>query len=176
MNNETKNMKKEHLPKTKNGALKVELVPMPSGDNPWRTRADYVADRRQDKIRFYILLSSFVVSIIAATISWGQMVEARKERIKTEEVMRATKEIAQLLVSFSMVDYGIGYTIHSFKVREIASPYLYAKVKDIAKLLDIPADDKVNVAFRKWASLKKDDPAKESALNELEKIIIEQLK
>ena len=31
--------------------LKVELVPMPSGDNPWRTREEYIQDRdKQNKL------------------------------------------------------------------------------------------------------------------------------
>ncbi len=35
----------ETLPLTESGALKVELVPFPPGDNPWRTRQDYIDDR-----------------------------------------------------------------------------------------------------------------------------------
>jgi len=34
-----------NLPLTENGGLKVELVPMPSGDNPWRTRGEYLEER-----------------------------------------------------------------------------------------------------------------------------------
>ena len=100
MANEIKEIKIGNLPRTGNDALKVELVPMPSGDNPWRTRKEYLDDRHQDTVRFYILLLSFVVSIFAAAISWQQMAEARKERIKTEDAMRTTKAIMQSFVNF----------------------------------------------------------------------------
>jgi hypothetical protein len=55
----------KELPLTKNGSLKVELVPMPSGDNPWRTRADYENDKKRDAIRFWITIASLIVSIVS---------------------------------------------------------------------------------------------------------------
>lgn len=55
----------EGLPITKNGALKVELVPMPGADNPWRTREDYRKDQDRDAIRFRITVLTLIVSMIA---------------------------------------------------------------------------------------------------------------
>jgi len=166
----------DQLPVDDQRRLRVHLVPMPSGDNPWRTREEYLNDQKRDTARFYIIIGSFILSVIAATLSWVQMAEARKERIKAQEIMQSTKQIAQILVNFSEVDHAIGYTINSFKVREIAAPYLYEKVKEIAESLDIPVDNKINIAFKKWSSLKDASPEKEEALKELEKIIIEKLK
>jgi len=60
MSNEDKN-----LPLTENGSLKVELVPMPSGDNPWRTRADYENDKKRDTVRFWLTIASLFISIIS---------------------------------------------------------------------------------------------------------------
>ncbi len=64
MNNESKNIKIENLPKTKNDALKVELVPMPSGDNPWHTQGEYRREQKQNTARFILTIISLIVSII----------------------------------------------------------------------------------------------------------------
>ena len=53
------------LPLSKNGSLKVELIPMPSGDNPWRTKGDYENDKKRDTVRFWITITSLIVSIIS---------------------------------------------------------------------------------------------------------------
>jgi len=53
------------LPLTKNGSLKVELVPMPSSDNPWRIRADYLSEQRRDTVRFYITIATLIIAIIS---------------------------------------------------------------------------------------------------------------
>ena len=58
-------VKIENLPTTQNGGLRVELVPMPSGDNPWRTRGDYEKEQKRDTIRFWITIASLVVSILS---------------------------------------------------------------------------------------------------------------
>ena len=55
----------ENLPLTENGRLKVKLSPMPSGDDPWRTRDDYKKEQRRDTIRFWITIASLIVSIIS---------------------------------------------------------------------------------------------------------------
>ena len=55
----------QDLPLTKNGGLKVELVPMPGGDNPWRTCADYIEEQRRDTIRFRINIATLIVSAIS---------------------------------------------------------------------------------------------------------------
>jgi len=65
MADETKSVKIENLPKTKNEALKVELVPIPSGDNPWRTKADYKKEQRQNNIKFVITIISLIISIVS---------------------------------------------------------------------------------------------------------------
>jgi hypothetical protein len=65
MNDEIKRVKVENFPITQNGGLKVELVPMPSGDNPWRTQGDYRKEQRRDTIRFWIMIASLVVAIIS---------------------------------------------------------------------------------------------------------------
>ena len=45
--------------------LRVHLVPMPSGENPWRTQGDYRKDLDRDTKRFWLTIISLVVSIIA---------------------------------------------------------------------------------------------------------------
>jgi hypothetical protein len=49
---------------TENGSLKVELIPMPGGDNPWRTRAEYQKEQHRDTIRFWITILVLIVSIV----------------------------------------------------------------------------------------------------------------
>ena len=46
----SRTMKLGGLPLTENGGLRVELVPMPSGDNPWRTQGDYLQEQRRGNI------------------------------------------------------------------------------------------------------------------------------
>ena len=59
------------LPLTANGGLKVELVPMPAGENPWRTRADYLIEQRRDAVRFYITIAAMIISIFSiAMTAW----------------------------------------------------------------------------------------------------------
>ncbi len=65
MTNEAKNVRIENFPKTENEALKVELVPMPSGDNPWRTRAEYIKEQKQNNAKFIITIISLIISIIS---------------------------------------------------------------------------------------------------------------
>ena len=52
------------LPTTKNGVLKVELVPMPPCRDPWRTRGEYLKELHRDTIRFWVIILTLVVSII----------------------------------------------------------------------------------------------------------------
>jgi hypothetical protein len=54
----------KHLPVKDDEALRVKLVPMPGGDNPWRTREDYVREQRRDTIRFWVTIASLIISII----------------------------------------------------------------------------------------------------------------
>ena len=65
MTNESDRVQIDGLPLTNNGGLKVELVPMPSGDNPWRSRADYISEQRRDAARFYITIAALLVSIVS---------------------------------------------------------------------------------------------------------------
>ena len=65
MSNENNRVQVDGLPITNNGGLKVELVPMPAGDNPWRKRADYISEQRRDTIRFYITIAALIVSIVS---------------------------------------------------------------------------------------------------------------
>lgn len=70
MNSETKNIIIENLPKTKNDALKVELVPLPLND-PWRTHGDYIEEQKRNNRQFIITIISLVVStlgVIATSI------------------------------------------------------------------------------------------------------------
>ena len=53
------------LPLTQNGSLKVELVPVPGGDNPSRSRADYVTEQRRDTVRFYITVATLGISMVS---------------------------------------------------------------------------------------------------------------
>jgi len=63
--NDHKKTQHSGLPLSKNGSLKVELIPMPSGDNPWRTRGDYINEQKRDTIRFWVTIASLVISIIS---------------------------------------------------------------------------------------------------------------
>ena len=54
-----------NLPLTQNGGVRVELIPMPCGDNPWRTHGDYRREQRRETIRFWVTIVSLVVSIIS---------------------------------------------------------------------------------------------------------------
>ncbi len=58
-----------NLPLTENKLLGVELIPMPSGDNPWRTQGDYRREQKRDTIRFVLTIAALIVSIasVAAT-------------------------------------------------------------------------------------------------------------
>jgi len=58
------NIKIDNLPITKNGGLQVELIPMPSGDNPWRTRGEYEKQKKQDDLKFIFIIISLIVSIV----------------------------------------------------------------------------------------------------------------
>ena len=55
------------LPLTANGGIQVELVPMPSGDNPWRTREHYENEQRRDTARFWLTIVALVVSILGTS-------------------------------------------------------------------------------------------------------------
>ncbi len=59
----------DNLPCTDSGGLRVELVPMPSSADPWRTHAEYVRDQKRDTARFCLTIGSLLVSIagVAAT-------------------------------------------------------------------------------------------------------------
>jgi hypothetical protein len=54
----------ENLPITSDNRLRVELVPLPAGNDPWRTRADYEREQRRDTIRFWVTIASLAVSIV----------------------------------------------------------------------------------------------------------------
>ncbi len=59
------NLSNLHQAIDKDGRLKVHLVPMPSGDNPWRRKEDYLTDQRRENLRFYLTIASLIVSMIA---------------------------------------------------------------------------------------------------------------
>jgi len=65
MSDDTCKSRASNLPLTKNGYLGVELVPMPSGDDPWRTQGDYRREQRRDTIRFRLTIASLIVSIVS---------------------------------------------------------------------------------------------------------------
>ena len=54
----------ENLPITSDNRLRVELVPLPAGIDPWRTRAEYEQEQWRDKVRFWATIASLVVSIV----------------------------------------------------------------------------------------------------------------
>lgn len=54
---------------TKDGKLRVELVPMVTGDNPWRTRGDYIREQHRDTIRFWVTIASLLVSLLGVTVT-----------------------------------------------------------------------------------------------------------
>ena len=67
MDEETRRVQVEGLPTTDDGRLRVELVPMPGGDNPWRTRGDYEAEQRRDSVRFWFTIGSLIVAIVGVS-------------------------------------------------------------------------------------------------------------
>jgi len=80
MKNET--TKNGELPLTQNGSLKVELIPMPSGDNPWRTRGEYEEEKRRDTLRFRLTIAALIVSIIGVLATSITAISAIKELVK----------------------------------------------------------------------------------------------
>ena len=46
------------------GRLRVTLIPMPTGNDPWRTQGDYRAEQRRDTSRFRITIATLIVSMI----------------------------------------------------------------------------------------------------------------
>lgn len=46
--------------------LRVHLVPMPSGDDPWRTRDDYQIEQERDRQRFRLTIATLIVSLIGS--------------------------------------------------------------------------------------------------------------
>lgn len=49
---------------SEDGRLRVQLVPMPAGDNPWRTQGDYRQEQKRDSIRFWITIAALVVATV----------------------------------------------------------------------------------------------------------------
>jgi hypothetical protein len=68
----------DSLPLTDNGGLKVELVPMPAGDNPWRNRSDYLKEQRRDTIRFWMTIGTLVTSILSVVATAAIAIETVK--------------------------------------------------------------------------------------------------
>lgn len=100
----------DKLPVDDQKRLRVHLVPMPSGDNPWRTQKDYLNDKKRDNIKFWIIIGGFIISIISATASYMQMTEARNERIEAEKALaeanlakESVKETATALLKISYI-------------------------------------------------------------------------
>ena len=76
MENEIVRVNIENLKLDHEGRLRVHLVPMPSGDNPWRTQCDYRKEQRRDTFRFYLAigtLGALILSVLADTAVgiWG---------------------------------------------------------------------------------------------------------
>ena len=47
--------------------LRVHLVPMASGDNPWRTRGEYEDDQCQNRWQFRMTIITLIVSIVSTS-------------------------------------------------------------------------------------------------------------
>ena len=43
--------------------LRVHLIPMPSGDNPWRAQGDYRKEQRRDTWRFIFTIAALVIAM-----------------------------------------------------------------------------------------------------------------
>jgi len=54
----------KNLPVTDDNRLRVELVPFPGSNDPWRTREDYNREQNRDTIRFWVTIASLAVSIL----------------------------------------------------------------------------------------------------------------
>lgn len=46
--------------------LRVHLVPMVSGDNPWRTKQDYNREEKREAQRFWLTIGTLIVSLIGS--------------------------------------------------------------------------------------------------------------
>lgn len=69
----------DNLPLTEDRRLRVELVPLPSGNDPWRTREDYLREQRRDSVRFLITIATLVLSMIGvAATATVAIVEVRR--------------------------------------------------------------------------------------------------
>ena len=65
MQEENHTVKIKNLKLADDGRLRVELVPMPAGENPRRTRQEYIDEQRRDTCRFWLTIASLIVSIIS---------------------------------------------------------------------------------------------------------------
>jgi len=105
VDDEPRRVKVEGLPTTQNGGLRVELVPMPGSDNPWRTRADYQEEQRRDSARFWVTIVSLVVAIVgvagASAVAIHSVPQAGAQAKAT--VLSETPPLAMSPLAFSAV-------------------------------------------------------------------------
>lgn len=81
-------VKIENLPLSQNKGLQVELIPMPSGENPWRTRGDYEKEQRRDTIRFWVTIVSLIVSILSVVATAVIAITTKREHKLTPHSRR----------------------------------------------------------------------------------------
>ena len=130
-----------------------------------------------------------IVSIVAATVAYVNMLEAKKERIKAEEAFVAaqiaqheaevanqnSEEIGKFLSKLIMVDNALGYRIDSFKIREEVAPLLRKKAVELMNKLNIKINDNLPDIVEEWIFLPKDSEERKLKWNEIKKIVSELL-
>jgi hypothetical protein len=153
-----------------------------------------VKDILLQRRNYFFSWLTIVVAIIAATIAWAQMQEAKKERIKAEialnDAQKAvtmaneslnktqvaennTKLIAEFMLKLVMVDQSLGYSIDSFSVRQEASPLLKAKAEILMERLNIPLNNKLSETVQEWLKLPNNSEQKNIKWEEIKAIINE---
>ncbi len=69
MTQEINKVELSNLPLTDNGSLKVELIAMSSGNDPWRTLGDYKSDQRRATIQFWFAICSAASAIVTSIVA-----------------------------------------------------------------------------------------------------------
>ncbi|MFH1504961.1 MAG: hypothetical protein ABIH08_06225 [Candidatus Omnitrophota bacterium] len=130
-----------------------------------------------------------VISIVAASIAYVHMIEARKERIRAEQAYESAKnaqnkaevankkseEIGEFLIKLVMVDHAIGYKLDSFAVREQVSPLLRKKAIELMERLNIKVNNDLPDTVEEWLSLPDGSEERNQKWEEIQNIISELL-
>ena len=105
------NSKKIEKVITSDGRVRVELVPMPSGDNPWRTRQEYIDEQKRDSQRFYITIGTMIVTLLGViATAWTAIVAIKGAQRQIVSTEANTLDWSNLLIG-AMLGALLGYIL-----------------------------------------------------------------